>query len=50
MQTRLFIGGRFVPAKSGRVYPVHNPADGSVVARVSEGGPEDIDAAVGAAA
>ncbi len=50
MQTRLFIGGRFVPAKSGRVYPVHNPADGSVVARVSEGGPEDIDAAVRAAA
>ncbi|MBI2385433.1 MAG: aldehyde dehydrogenase [Elusimicrobia bacterium] len=50
MQTRLFIDGRFIPAKSGRVYAVHNPADGSLVARVSEGGPEDIDAAVGAAA
>ncbi|MBI2789125.1 MAG: aldehyde dehydrogenase [Elusimicrobia bacterium] len=50
MQTRLFIDGRFVPAKSGRVYPVLNPADGAVLARVSEGGPEDIDAAVNAAA
>lgn len=50
MRNRLFIDGRFVPARSGRVYPVTNPADGSVVARVSEGGPEDIDAAVRAAA
>jgi len=50
MQTRLFIDGRFVPAKSGRVYPVLNPADGALVARVSEGGPQDIDAAVNAAA
>lgn len=50
MRNRLFIDGRFVPAKSGRVYPVHNPADGTLVARVSEGGPEDIDAAVNAAA
>lgn len=50
MRTRVFIDGRFVLAKSGRVYAVHNPADGSLVARVSEGGPEDIDAAVSAAA
>ena len=50
MQTRLFIDGRFVPAKSGRSFAVHNPADGSRIARVSEGGPEDIDAAVAAAA
>lgn len=49
MQTKLFIGGRFVPAKSGRVYSVVNPADGSLVARVSEGGPEDVAFAVDAA-
>jgi len=49
MRNRLFIDGRFVPAKSGRVYPVLNPADGALVARVSEGGPADVDAAVRAA-
>ena len=50
MLTKLFIGGQFVPARSGRTYDVLNPADGSVLAKVSEGGAEDINIAVDAAA
>ena len=50
MRTQLFVGGRFVPAASGRTYPVFNPADGSLVARLSEGGREDVARAVEAAA
>lgn len=50
MLTKLFIGGKFVPARSGRTYDVLNPADGAVLAKVSEGGAEDINAAVDAAA
>jgi betaine-aldehyde dehydrogenase len=49
MDTRLFVGGKFVPACSGRVYPVLNPADGALVARVSEAGAADVDLAVRAA-
>ena len=49
MKTKLFVGGKFVPALSGKTYEVFNPSDGSLVARVSEGGAEDIDAAVKAA-
>ncbi|PIR15681.1 MAG: aldehyde dehydrogenase [Elusimicrobia bacterium CG11_big_fil_rev_8_21_14_0_20_64_6] len=49
MQTKLWIGGRFVAALSGKTFPVVNPADGKLLARVSEGGSGDIDAAVGAA-
>ena len=49
MLTKLFIGGKFVSASSGKTYSVLNPADGSVLARVCEGGPADIDAAVEAA-
>lgn len=50
MNTRLFVGGKFVPAKSGRTYEVRNPADGALVAEVSEGGAADVDSAVAAAA
>jgi len=50
MLTKLWIGDKAVQAKSGKTYAVVNPADGSVVARVAEGGPADIDAAVDAAA
>jgi acyl-CoA reductase-like NAD-dependent aldehyde dehydrogenase len=49
MQTKLWIGDQAVQAKSGKTYSVINPADGSVLARVAEGGAEDIDAAVDAA-
>jgi betaine-aldehyde dehydrogenase len=49
MLTKLWIGGKAVPAASGRTYPVLNPADGKVLAKVAEGGAADIDAAVRAA-
>lgn len=50
MLTKLWIDGEAVPARSGRVYPLINPADGETFARVSEGGAADVDAAVKAAA
>jgi betaine-aldehyde dehydrogenase len=46
----LFIGGRRVKAASGRAFKTLNPATGEVLAVVAEGGKEDIDAAVKAAA
>lgn len=49
MLTQLWIDGKAVPALSGRTYEVLNPADGKVLARVSEGDAADVDAAVGAA-
>ena len=47
---KLWIGGKSVPAASGRTYDAINPADGKPFARVAEGGAADIDAAVRAAA
>ncbi len=41
-----FIGGRFVPAASGRTFPVVNPATGAEVARAAEGDAADVAAAV----
>ena len=41
-----FIGGRFVPALSGRTFAVVNPATGIEVARAAEGDAADVDAAV----
>jgi acyl-CoA reductase-like NAD-dependent aldehyde dehydrogenase len=46
---KLFIGGRWVEAASGRTFDTLNPATGEVLARVAEGGAEDIDRAVAAA-
>ncbi|MCZ8520713.1 MULTISPECIES: aldehyde dehydrogenase family protein [Paenibacillus] len=46
---RLFIGGQFVEAVSGRTFDTPNPATGEVLATVSEGDEADIDAAVRAA-
>ncbi len=42
-----FIGGRFVDGSDH--FDVANPADGSVLARVAQGGPDDVDEAVRAA-
>ena len=42
-----FIGGRFT--KPGELFDVFNPAKGETIARVSQGGPADVDAAVAAA-
>lgn len=50
MQTRLFIGGRFVDAADGATIGVLNPHDGSRLADVAEAKAEDVDRAVDAAA
>jgi len=41
-----FIGGRYVPAISGKTFPVVNPATGIQVAEAAEGDAADVDAAV----
>jgi acyl-CoA reductase-like NAD-dependent aldehyde dehydrogenase len=41
-----FIGGRFTPARSGKTFPVVNPATGVEVATAAEGDAQDVDAAV----
>jgi phenylacetaldehyde dehydrogenase len=46
---KLFIDGKFVDAKSGKTFPVYNPATGEVLANVAEGDSADIDLAVAAA-
>jgi phenylacetaldehyde dehydrogenase len=46
---KLLIGGKWVPAASGRTFDTVNPATGEVLARVAEGDKEDIDRAVKAA-
>ena len=40
------IGGRFVPARAGRTFPVVNPATGLEVAHAAEGDAADVEAAV----
>ncbi len=49
MQTKLFIGGRFVDARSGATLAVLNPHDGSTLAEVALAGADDVDLAVAAA-
>ncbi len=49
MLTKLWIDGKSVGALSGKTFPVVNPADGKVLANISEGDKADIDAAVNAA-
>jgi acyl-CoA reductase-like NAD-dependent aldehyde dehydrogenase len=48
-RTELFVDGRFVPAASGRTFADITGRDGSTIAEVAEGGPEDVDRAVAAA-
>jgi aldehyde dehydrogenase (NAD+) len=45
----LFVGGRFVEAKSGRTFETINPATEEPLAEVAEAGEEDVALAVGAA-
>ena len=45
----LYIGGKFVPAASGRAFRSINPATGSKLTDIAAGGPEDVDLAVRAA-
>lgn len=46
---RLFIGGKWLEARSGRTFDVLNPATGQRIATAAEGDAEDIDLAVEAA-
>src|SRR5215212_6894944 len=46
---RLFIGGEWVDAASGKTFDTVNPATGEVLTQVAEGAAEDVDRAVRAA-
>jgi len=46
---QMFVGGKWVSSHSGRVYPVHNPARGSVIAEVPRGDSADVRLAIEAA-
>jgi aldehyde dehydrogenase (NAD+) len=48
-QTQLFIGGKWVAAKSGKTFATINPATEEKIADIAEGDAADIDAAVKAA-
>jgi succinate-semialdehyde dehydrogenase/glutarate-semialdehyde dehydrogenase len=48
--TDLYVGGKSVPAADGRRFEVLDPATGTVIATVADGGTEDAVAAVDAAA
>ena len=47
--TQCFIGGKWVPAVSGKTFTTINPADEQVIAEIAEGDKADIDRAVKAA-
>ena len=44
-----FIGGKWIPAHSGRTFETRNPATGQVIARCADSGVEDVRQAVAAA-
>jgi succinate-semialdehyde dehydrogenase / glutarate-semialdehyde dehydrogenase len=46
----MYIDGAFVPAASGRTFPVTNPATGATIGEVADGGADDARRAVDAAA
>ena len=46
---KLLIDGKWVAAKSGKTFPVFDPATGGQIAAVADGGAADIDLAVKAA-
>jgi acyl-CoA reductase-like NAD-dependent aldehyde dehydrogenase len=48
-QHKMWIGGKWVEAESGRTYPVFNPATEAEIAQVPLGGKADVDKAVDAA-
>lgn len=45
----MFINGEWIQAGKNRVFPVTDPADGSLIAEVADGGPKEIDMAITAA-
>ncbi len=48
-QTQCFIGGKWIPAASGKTFETVNPATEEVIAQVAEGDASDVDSAVAAA-
>jgi aldehyde dehydrogenase (NAD+) len=48
-QTQCFIGGKWLPAASGKTFETINPATEEVIAQVAEGDASDVDLAVDAA-
>jgi len=46
---KMWIGGKWIDAVSGKTYPVYNPANGLEIAQLSLGGKEEVDKAVEAA-
>jgi aldehyde dehydrogenase (NAD+) len=48
-QTQCFIGGKWLPAASGKTFETLNPATEEVIAEVAEGDAEDVELAVDAA-
>lgn len=46
---KLLIGGKWMPAESGKTFAVQNPATGEVITQAAEGDKTDIDKAVKAA-
>lgn len=49
LETRAFIGGRYVDAVTGETFETVNPATGKVITKVAAGGEKDVDVAVSAA-
>ena len=47
--TQLLINGELRDARSGRTFPTFDPARGTELSTVAQGGSDDVDAAVGAA-
>ena len=45
----IYVAGQWRPAASGGVFAVHDPANGTLISHVSDGGTEDVRAAVAAA-
>ncbi len=45
-----YIGGQWVPARNNKTFCNHNPANGELLGEFPASGPEDVDAAVRAAA
>src|ERR1700730_11422278 len=46
----VYVDGRWQPAASGQTFPVHDPATGEMLARVSDGSAQDVHGAIAAAA
>jgi acyl-CoA reductase-like NAD-dependent aldehyde dehydrogenase len=48
-QYKMWIGGKWVDAESGKTYPVYNPATEEIIAELPFGGKAEVDKAVAAA-